>query len=178
MKLHFLAVAGIALPLLAMPARGEMDHREYLPVEVEKPAEARLQLQRQIETDLADAAVRAAKEREAAEAARLAMEAELAARPLGVRLAEIRCATVCHGPERFALSRHTRLGWQAVILRMQYMNGAIIKSGESNALARHLAETQPASPLASVLEYAMLPALLAILWMGRQGWQRWKTEIR
>jgi hypothetical protein len=164
--------------LAATSAHAEMDHRDYQATEMTGPAAMRSELQRRIEAERIEAARRAAEAQAAAEAARHAHEAELAARPYPVRLAEARCATTCHGPERFADTRHGWLGWLLVILRMRILNGALIESGESTVLARHLADTQAPGPWAVALEYAMLPTLLAAPWLGWRGWRRWKKGKR
>ncbi|MBM3392628.1 MAG: hypothetical protein FJY34_11765 [Betaproteobacteria bacterium] len=160
----------------AAPVSGEMEDREYESAETAKPAHVLERRKREIEAELRAASRRQEEARAAEEAARLAREADLAARPYAVRLLEARCETVCHGHERFAHARHGWLGWQAVILRMQYLNGALLDPGERNDLARHLAAIQPASFAESVMEYAIAPAMLATPFLGWVGWRRWRRS--
>jgi hypothetical protein len=160
----------------AAPASGEMEDREYESTETAKPAQVLERRKREIEAELQAESRRQEEARAAEEAARLAREAELAARPYGVRLLEARCETVCHGHDRFVHVRHGWLGWQAVILRMQHLNGALLDPGDRGDLARHLAAAQPASPGEAALEYAILPAALAVPFLGWAGWRRWRKR--
>ncbi len=63
----------------------------------------------------------------------LAAHAELDARPYPERLVEARC-TRCYGPENYLSESHTWIGWQAVALRMQWLNDANLKAGERAAI--------------------------------------------
>lgn len=166
----------LACLLAAAPAGGEMGDREYAATETVKSAQILERRKREIEAELRAESRRAEEERAAEEARRLAREAELAARPYGVRLLEARCETVCHGLDRLAQARHGWLGWQAVILRMQHLNGALLDPGDRGDLARHLAAAQPASPGEAALEYAVLPAALAVPFLGWAGWRRWRKR--
>lgn len=166
----------LACLFTAAPASGEMEDREYESAEAAKPAKVLERRKREIEAELQAEARREEEARAAEEAARLAREAELAARPYGVRLLEARCETVCHGLDRFAHTRHGWLGWQAVILRMQHLNGALFDPGERDDLARHLVQTQSASLGEAALEYATLPAALALPWLVWAAWRRWRKQ--
>lgn len=158
--------------LVAAPASGEMESSEYEPTEnLKQSAQDLERRKREIEAERQAEARRAEEERVAEEALRLARGAELAARPYSVRLLEARC-TACHVRESFTHIRHSWLGWQAVILRMQYFNGARLNPGERGDLARHLAVAQPASLGEAALEYAMLLATLAAPFLGWAGWRR------
>lgn len=160
----------------AASASGEMEDREYESTETARPAQVLERRKREIEAELQAEARREEEARAAEEAARLAREAGLAARPYGVRLLEARCETVCHGHDRFAHARHGWLGWQAVILRMEHLNGALLDPGERSDLARHLADTQSASFGEVALEYATLPAALAVPWLAWAAWRRWRKQ--
>jgi len=163
--------------IVAVPqAAGEMEDRDYESTEAAKPKRETARRHREIEAELQAEARREEEVRAAEEAVRLAREAELAARPYGVRLLEARCETVCHGLDRFAHTRHSWLGWQAVILRMQHLNDALLDPGERADLARHLATAQPASLAAAATEYAIPPVLLAAPFLGWAGWRRWRKR--
>ncbi len=158
----------IALALLMTPpAHAEMDHRDYQVKEMTGPAAARSELQRRIEAEGIEAARRAAEAQAAAEAARRAHEAELTARPYPVRLAEARCTTTCHGPERFADTRHGWLGWLLVILRMRYFNRAELSWQDMWVISKYLATTYPAELPILLFEWIapllLLSALLVLL---------------
>jgi hypothetical protein len=174
----FLLALGLFVALATVPVRAEMEDREYESEEAAKPVHVLEQRQREIEAELRETARREAAALAIAEAAQQARAAELAARPYAVRLLEARCETVCHDHERFAHNRHTWLGWQVVILRMQYMNGALLDPGDRSDLAYHLADSQPAAWVDAVLEYAPLPVALIMPWLGWLGWRRWKTRER
>lgn len=159
--------------LAAVPAGAEMEDREYESAEAVKPAHVLERRTREIEAASRAADARAEAARAAEETARLARETELAARPYGVRLLEARCDTECHGLDRFAHTRHGWLGWQAVILRMQHLNDALLDPGDRADLARHLASAQPASNAWAALEWLLLISALATPWLGWTGWRRW-----
>ena len=163
----------LCLLTAASPAGGEMEGEDYEPVEVRVPARDLERRKREIEVELQAEARREEEARAAEEAARLARAAELAARPYGVRLLEARCDTVCHGLERITQTRHSWLGWQAVILRMEFLNGALLDPGERDDLAKHLAETLPAGIWRTLIEYGSLPltlvlALTSICWVVKR----------
>lgn len=170
-------VLALLASAIAVPrASGEMEDREYESTEAAKPKREIARRYREIEAEQREADRRAAAVRAAEEAARLTRAAELAARPHGIRLLEARCETVCHGLDRFEPNRHSWLGWQLVILRMQHLNGALLDPGERAELARHLAAAQPASLAAAAIEYAIPPVLLAAPCLGWLGWRRWRKR--
>lgn len=107
-----------------------------------------------------------------AEARRAEEEARRAARPLGVRLVEARC-TVCHSADALAVQRRGRLGWWAVVARMELFNGARLASSERTVIVDHLARTQPALPAQVALEWGVAlllvsPPAALLLWRGRR----------
>jgi hypothetical protein len=169
-------LVALACIIAAPQAAGEMEDREYESTEAAMPKREIARRQREIEAEMLDESRRAEAARAAEETARLARAAELAARPYGIRLLEARCDTVCHGVDRFEQTRHSWLGWQAVILRMQYLNGATLDPGERADLARHLAAAQPASIALAAIEYAIPPVLLATPFLGWAGWRRWRKR--
>lgn len=177
-KLSPLVAAVLAMSMPFMPVQAEMEDREYESTESLKSQQIVRQRRLDIELELRETARREAAALAAAEAAQLARAAERAARPYAVRLLETRCETVCHDHKRFAHNRHTWLGWQAVILRMQSINGALLDPGDRGDLASHLADSQPAGWVDAVLEYALLPVMLVMPWLGWLGWRRWKIRKR
>ena len=158
--------------MLLVPAHGhaDIDDREY---EVNKAVRSAQERQR-IEYEF-----RAAREREAVqeraeaetEARRLAAErAAWEALPFPVRLTHSRCTTSCHTEENYVGRRHNRIGWELVILRMQYLNDAELQDGERGIIAAHLAEAYPATGRAAVIEalqqlvVALLPFWFWLVW--------------
>jgi hypothetical protein len=97
------------------------------------------------------------------EAERARVQAELDARPRVVRLTEARC-TRCHGVEPYSAQRHTWIGWQWVVLRMQWLNDAVLEPGERAQIVDHLAGTYPAAGAGAWTEWgtAVALALLAL----------------
>lgn len=81
-------------------------------------------------------------------------------RPYPVRLTEARC-TECHTADNYLQNTHTRLGWELVVLRMRWLNGAKLGSGEHSVIVFHLSETRPATGLDAVLEAALM--ILAVV---------------
>ncbi len=163
--------AHILLLGIALPAWAEMEGDAYVPDGVldtrsRESVRARIQAEQAAEAErerLRQAEWRAEQARIAAEAAR---------RPYPERLFEARCG-LCHAPEQLAPYRHTWLGWQAVIARMRWLNGAPLSLSEGNVLARHLAERQGARGFAAALEWLLLAAaILALVLAPWLGW-RW-----
>lgn len=112
------------------------------------------------------------REREAqAEKARREEEARLAARPPGVRLVESRCGT-CHGADSLREARYGRLGWWAVLARMEVVNGARFGPGERRIIVAHLAETQAAGLAQEALEWLLVGAVLSMV--SGIGWRLWR----
>jgi hypothetical protein len=108
--------------------------------------------------------------RQAEEIRQRAEEAEREARrPLGERLTARYCVP-CHGPERIAAARHTRLGWSFTVGRMRTLNRAPIPAAEARTIATHLAVTQPAGLVRTLGEYGLALALLLapVAWMLRR----------
>ncbi|HXF44485.1 MAG TPA: hypothetical protein VNK91_00025 [Burkholderiaceae bacterium] len=102
------------------------------------------------------------REREAAEAReRAAVAAALAARPLGERLVQTRCRP-CHGGTDFDAYAYGWLRWWAVLLRMEWLNGARFEAGERRPIVAHLARgRQPdAAQLAGVVAVAGVLTIL------------------
>lgn len=160
----------------ALAARAEMEDREYAPTEAVGSTQILQQRRIEIEIETREAARREAEARAAEAATRHARVAQRAARLHAEQLMEARCETACHGYGRLAANRHTWLGWQAVIVRMRWLNGAPLSQAESNVLARHLAERQGVRGLAAWLEWAgltlMAPALPALSWLGWRWFRR------
>lgn len=100
------------------------------------------------------------------------MEAERAAwnaLPYPVRLTRNRC-TGCHGADNFEQQRHNRIGWELVVLRMQYLNEAKLESGERAVIAAHLAAVLPATGATAIQEaleqlaFVLVPAGMVLGW--------------
>lgn len=144
------------------PTAAEMCSGEYQPGERRLTREQRAQEADRLrrEREQAEALQR---EREAqAERARREEQARLAARPLGVRLVESRCH-VCHGADALREHRHGWLGWWAVLLRMELVNGARFEAGERGVIVAHLAAAQPATGLRLAIEWLLAAGAGALL---------------
>lgn len=150
--------------LISLPATAgaEICSGEYQPGERRLTREQRAQEAERLRQEREQAEARE-REREAqAEQARREAQARLAARPLGERLVEARC-NVCHGPDALREHRYGWLGWWAVLLRMELVNGARFDAGERSAIVSHLAATQAGSTLRRTTEWTLavgLPVLL------------------
>jgi hypothetical protein len=165
------AAIGYLLLIASFAAHGGLDIDQYMP-----PAQAPLETveamrqKERVAREQEEAQRQAAEQarRDAAERARLA--AELAARPHAVRLIEQRCLG-CHDLAALELTPRTRLGWEWVTLRMQWLNGAELERGERSLIAAHLAQARPAPTRRVLVEYLAL-ALVAVL-AAWQVWRRW-----
>lgn len=110
------------------------------------------------------------------ERARQAAAAARAARPPGERLLEARCGP-CHGPDQLRARRYGRLGWWAVLARMQWLNGARFDSGERRAIVAYLVATQRAGWKREALEWA-IAAAIPTLSLAALGWYRLRRAGR
>jgi hypothetical protein len=171
---------GASLLLAACnPAWSDIDPSEYeTKARTGSPME-QARLRAQIEEEARREAERAQREAEE-EAKRIAAErARLEARPYPVRLTERRC-TLCHIADNYTGNRHTWLGWQAVVLRMQYLNHCPLEPGERGVIVAHLAETYPASTAEAMLEWGALVGGLAsplAAVFAFRVWRRHRTDI-
>ena len=131
-----------------------MDASEYEVKKALRSATERGSVQSEIEAEERTQRRREAERLERERAQAREREAMLAARPYPVRLVEARC-NGCHRGEDYDGKRYGWLGWQTVILRMQFLNGAQFGPGERGVLARHLSEQQPAGASWLILEWAV-----------------------
>jgi hypothetical protein len=163
---RFAALAALAL-ILGTPrvSRAELSADDYgggraiRPESNQAAAQALIDAARRREAEQTAERERAS---QAAEARRLAEEAQREAdRPPGERLAAQYCVP-CHGPERIATARHTRLGWSFTVARMRYLNRAQIPAADARTIAVHLALTQPARTAQALMEYGLALALMLI----------------
>jgi hypothetical protein len=160
-------------------AWADIDVSEYQTKAEPGSEQEQARLKAQIEEEARREAERAQREAEE-EAKRIAAErARLEARPYPVRLTERRC-TLCHIAGNYTGNRHTWLGWQAVVLRMQYLNHCPLEPGERGVIVAHLAETYPASTAEAMLEWGALVGVLASPLAGVfafRVWRRHRTDF-
>lgn len=151
------------------PSLADIDDSAYDIASKRISADKRRAMEADIEREQKREEERARLVREATARAEAERQATLAARPYPVRLLEKRC-TVCHAENRYREKAHTWPGWLLVVMRMRYLNDAIIEPAELSTVVSHLAAEHPAEGLDVVLEYAALPvaALLAggVIWLG------------
>lgn len=156
---------------IAISSWAEMEGDAYTPEGV-LDARTRDLLRERIQAERAAEAERDALRQAAAQEEQARLAAEAARRPYPERLFEARCG-LCHAPEQLVAIRHTWLGWQAVIARMRWLNGAPLSQAESNVLARHLAQHQGARGVAALLEWlGLLGAALALALIPWLGWRK------
>lgn len=169
-------ILGAALFLVAgSAALADIDDSEYETKAKPGSRKEQARLKAQIEEEArleAEQAVREAEE----EAKRLAAEhARKEARPYPVKLTERRC-TLCHNADNYTRNGHTWLGWQAVVLRMVYLNYCPLEPGERGVIVAHLSEFYPAAPGEALLEWGA--GVLALVFPvavglgGRACWRR------
>jgi len=151
-------------------ATAGMDIDEYMPrSELIELTDEEAQRQRERVLREAERARVQAAERERHEAAeRMRIDAEHAARPFAVRLIEQRCVG-CHDMELVTFKPRTRIGWEWVVLRMQWINGAALAPGERTIIATHLADRHRAPARRALAELAT-----ALLVFGIAGWLSWR----
>ncbi len=157
--------------IYARPAMADIDPAEYqLPSSVRTEQE-RKRLEAEFSTDkLKEAQLQRLEEVQAAQK-QAADKAAWDALPYPVKLTQTRC-TSCHVAKTFESQRHNRVGWELLILRMQYLNAAPLGPGERSLIAAHLAEAYPVKGVASFVEALQQFALLSSpLWL----WVVWKV---
>lgn len=161
--------------MLALPARAEMAGEDYqteadsLSPEDREAARQRLAGQIALERARAeDAARKAEAEAEARAAAR-------ALRPPGEQLVEARCLT-CHDRHQIDAAELGPLGWNITVLRMQWLNGAELQSGERRVIASHLAAADKGR---AAMEWGLaVLSGLALLAAGQGAWFWWRRRAR
>ena len=144
-------VLGFVCCLLASAGKADIDPAEYELESSLRSERERKQLRIELEKDQAKELEmrRAEAERESR---RIAEErAAWEALPYPVRLTRTRCAA-CHATGNYEQQRHNRIGWELVILRMQYLNDAKLGPGERTTIAAHLAAAYPATGTKAVQE--------------------------
>ena len=157
--------------LLTQPAVADIDPSEYELKTSVRSEKERQRLQADFEADKQREAALQRQEEENAVRLLAAENAAWEALPYPVRLTRTRC-TVCHVADNYVSQRHNRIGWELVILRMQYLNDAPFATGERSVIAAHLSETYPASGDAALIEaLQQLAVALSPVWL----WLGWKV---
>lgn len=153
------------------PAMGDIDPSEYEPKTSVRSEKERSRLKAIFEADRKVEAEQKRREAEA-EAQRFAEEkAAWELLPYPDRLTETRC-TACHIAADFKKQRHNQIGWELIILRMQYFNDAPLAAGERSVIAAHLTEAYPATggiALIEMLQQLALALSPAWLWFARKA---------
>ncbi len=167
---------GLACCLLASAGKADIDPAEYELKSSLRSERERKRLRIELEKDQAkELEVRQAEAER--ESRRLAEErAAWEALPYPVRLTRTRC-TACHATENYEQQRHNRIGWELVILRMQYLNEAKLEADERATIAAYLAAAYPATGTAAIQEaleqlaFALGPAGMIL------GWRRLRNRV-
>ena len=157
--------------LAGQPATADIDPAEYQLQSSVRNDQERKRLQAEFEVDRQKEAALQRRDEEATAQQQAADKAAWDRLPYPVRLTQTRC-TLCHEALNYANQRHNRVGWELVMLRMQYVNEATIGAGERSVIAAHLAEAYPALGVESLVEaLQQLAVLLSPLWL----WLAWKV---
>lgn len=150
--------------LSAFQASADIDPSDYELKTAVRSEQERNRLKAIFEADMK---AEAEQRRQAAEAEAQRIAKEKAAwelLPYPVRLTGTRCAA-CHIAGNFKEQRHNRIGWELVVLRMQYLNAVKLGDGERGVIAAHLAQIYPVTGFEAVME-ALLQLLPPIgLWL-------------
>jgi hypothetical protein len=163
---HFFATLCCGACLAAMPALADIDPSEYEVRSSVRSEKERRRLESDFESDRRKEG-ELQKQAEAEAVQKLAAEkAAWEALPYPVRLTQLRC-TICHEAENYVKRRHNRVGWELVLLRMQYLNDTPLGQGERGLIAAHLTEAYPAEGAAAVVEVLQQAGVLLfplLLW--------------
>lgn len=156
--------------LSATPAMADIDPAEYQLQSSVRTDQERKRLEANFALDkIKEAELQKQEEAQAAQR-QAANKAAWDALPYPVRLTQTRC-TSCHVAETYFGQRHNRVGWELLLLRMQYLNAAPLGPGERSVIAVHLTEAYPAIGVESFVEaLQQLAVLLLPLWL----WVVWK----
>lgn len=160
-----------ALGCLAPQAsRADIDPSEYEVKTAVRTAKERKQLEAEFEVDRKREAERQ-KQEEEHEVRRLAVErAAWEVLPYPLRLTRMRCA-VCHGADLYESQRHNRIGWELVVLRMEFLDQTRLDAGERSLITAHLAQAYPATGTEALLEVLQQ---LAVVLFPLGLWITWK----
>lgn len=158
----FAALLSVGLLAAPPPAAAEMSADEYQSGERAMTRAERAREAERIRQERERGEAIEREREEQAEQAGCEEQARLAARPLGVRLVEARCA-VCHGPDALSDRRYGWLGWWSVLLRMEYIHGARFEPGERRVIVAHLASSQSAGRMRGWLEWIAAAAAVSLL---------------
>ena len=155
--------------LVTQPGLAEFDAADYELKSSVRSEKERRRLEAEFEADR-EKEVELLRREAASEAQLLAAERSAwEALPYPVRLIRTRC-TACHVADNYMNQRHGRIGWELVILRMQYVNAAPLAGGERSVIAGYLAEAHPAADGAALIEalqqlaVALLPIWFWFVW--------------
>lgn len=159
----FWPVCGLWVAMLASTARSDVDPADYQLKSSVRSEQERARLEAGFALDRQQEAAAQQQEEDRAAQQRLAEKAAWDALPYPLRLTRTRC-TACHLADNYVNQRHNRVGWELVILRMQYLNQAVLEPGERTVVAQYLAQSYPAEGLAAWAEgLQQLAALLVPL---------------
>lgn len=131
MSMTLPVVAGLDIDQYLMPQENTLTEEEM--IAQRKAVQAQIEEARRRDQERAEQQRQARKEE----------EARLAARPVAVRLTELRCLT-CHTLENLETNPQSRIGWEITVRRMQWFNDAKLEEGERAVIVHYLAETYPA----------------------------------
>ncbi len=160
---------------LAAPVQAEMDPSDYeVPPADLTPEEAEA-LRVRIASEIAAERARAQAEAEARRAAEAEEAARLAARPVGERLVEARCAA-CHSVETYQQANQGWLGWRATVWRMDLLNGAGVDAGEHGLIADWLYAQHPPTGGRAALEWLAFLFVIVALPLPWALWRRRKQK--
>lgn len=170
-KLRLVLACLIGAALAACPARGEMSAGDYQAGSRRMSNADRARESARVAEEHERAAV-AAQDREAEAAEqKAALQARRQAMPPGARLVEDRCTT-CHTTDVLSAYRRGWLGWWAIVLRMEMLNGARIDSGERREIVAHLSSRQRGSLARTAAEWTVLLAVLGSPMVLGLWWRR------
>jgi hypothetical protein len=155
----------------ARPAVADIDPAEYQLQSSVRTDQERKRLEANFALDkIKEAELQKQEEAQAAQR-QAADKAAWVALPYPVRLTQTRC-TSCHVAETYLSQRHNRVGWELLMLRMQYLNAAPLGPGQRSVIAAHLTEAYPATGVESFIEaLQQFALLLSPLWI----WLVWKV---
>lgn len=87
-----------------------------------------------------------------------------------------RC-TRCHNAENFHDKRYGRIGWELVMLRMQFLNGARFEQGERARIRTYLLERKRAEPIWEFGEVVLTGVVAGSALIGLARWRRRRSLV-
>lgn len=170
-------ILGTALVLMPLGAASEPNADAYQTEAGALTQAERAAMRARLAAEIEEERAREEGARRMAQAEAERIEAERATRPLGVRLVEARCLT-CHDAGQIDRTALGAPGWTVTVLRMEWLNGAVLEPGERGVIVEHLAARHPERNRSEWIGLMSGSVLIAVFGFGALVWRRRRWFLR